>query len=48
MLQDDNKLFDILAKWNFWDREAIETGYPRALLSQILPHLKWLTYSELI
>jgi hypothetical protein len=33
MLQDDNKLFDILAKWN---------------LSQILPHLKWLTYSELI
>ncbi len=40
MLRDDNKLFDILAKWNFWDRETIETGYPRSLLSQILPHLK--------
>ncbi|MCX5975027.1 MAG: AAA family ATPase, partial [Coprothermobacterota bacterium] len=39
MSQDDNKLFDILAKWNFWDKPSIEAGYPRTLHSQILPHI---------
>jgi predicted AAA+ superfamily ATPase len=37
--KDDNKLFDILVKWNFWDKTSIETGYPRTLYSQILPHI---------
>ena len=37
--KDDNKLFDILVKWNFWDKTSIETGYPRTLHSQILPHI---------
>lgn len=37
--QDDNKLFDILAKWNFWDKPSIEAGFPRTLHSQILPHI---------
>ncbi|MCX5977014.1 MAG: ATP-binding protein [Coprothermobacterota bacterium] len=39
MSQDDNKLFDILAKWNFWDKPSIEAGFPRTLHSQILPHI---------
>ena len=39
MSKDDNKLFDILVKWNFWDKTSIETGYPRTLHSQILPHI---------
>ncbi|MEI6531183.1 MAG: AAA family ATPase [bacterium] len=39
MSQDDNKLFDILAKWNFWDKPSVEAGFPRTLHSQILPHI---------
>lgn len=39
MSQDDNKLFDILVKWNFWDKTSIEAGYPRTLHAQILPHI---------
>jgi len=55
MLQDENSLFDILAKWNFWVKVGegmIITDSREEIISvpggkiRMVPLWKWLTYSE--
>lgn len=39
-MPEDIKIFEILAKWNTWDKELGDTGFPRDIINKIISCIK--------
>lgn len=39
-MSEDMKIFEILAKWNAWDKELGNTGFPRSITNRAIDHIK--------
>lgn len=39
-MPEDMKIFEILAKWNAWDKELGDTGFFRSITNKIMDHIK--------